>query len=290
VLATYPLGNPQSLSLSGSTIVVADNGIGLRTFDVTDPIAPVEKGTLSSYNINYAVVRGNNAYYMESGLFSVADVTDLDNPVLKGSCTVGYWGKLDVKDNWAYVTDYYNYSLIPIDVSVPETPLAMTPVGGISGWTYDMAITPERLYVASIEGIDIFNLADPGLPVKTTTFASYGYSAGLAYTAATLFSTYYYGNQIYSWDIATDPDNPTQLGTAQGGSGYYSGHMAIVGNYLYMVQSYEIVVFDVTSPAGIQYVASLAVQGATDIVTDGTVLYAVGLDVNTYEGWLKVII
>ncbi len=134
------LTSPQSVYVSGNyAYVVSSNSSSLEILDISNPAAPVHKGSITDGTggalLNYPsslYVSGNYAYVASanSNALEIVDVSNPVAPVHKGSITSGAGGALlnvtisvYVSGNYAYVASYGSNALEIIDISNPAAPV-----------------------------------------------------------------------------------------------------------------------------------------------------------------------
>jgi hypothetical protein len=289
VLNSIPLTYPQDLDLSGSLLVVAEGYYGLTVFDRSDPVYPSQISQWTGDSVYAVKADGHYAYCGGYNYFNVVDLSYPESPTLADSAD--FWdgyavGKLG---NWAYVASGYYGSILPIDVSDPNSIKPKNEVT-LNGYGYDLVLNSGALYAASFySGIEAFDRTNPGAPTNENTFGDY-YTIGLALSSDTLYSVSYYSKALTSYDISADPYYPPELDSDSGGPGSYGSSVVLVGDYAYVARSdFGIVTFDVSDPGHIQYLGQLALYGVDELATDGELIYAVGTD-DSYQSWLWVII
>ena len=293
ILATYSIYGSNSLSLSGNILTVADYDEGLKVYDRTDPINLKLDSAWTGDSVYSVVCDGNFAYCGGYDYFSSIDITNPKSPVWTGYFACSDANAVAKSGNYVYVTDDYDYLLYPVDVTDPHNIKVKTGVyyPGDYGYVWDMKLTPNYIYIAdNYTGILSMKLNSPSSPVYSTTFGDMN-TTGLAINGNTLFSTDSNAGKLWAYNIGSNPANPPLLSSNGQGSGTEGSGVVIVGNYAYLGRfDWGIVTFDISNPSSIKYMGGVAVQGIEALITDGTLIYAVAVNPDTYAGYLYVII
>ena len=107
-------------------------------------------------------VKDNYAYIATGtdGLI-IVDISDIGNPLIKGTLSTSSANLVAVKDGTAYIVDNSN-TLISVDVSDENNPAIFSTNQFSSSTITDLHINGNRLYVSTkSDGIHIFNIQDP---------------------------------------------------------------------------------------------------------------------------------
>ncbi len=101
------LGLAQDVKVDRQFAFIADGSNGLEIVDVHNPSAPVEAGRLSGLgNVVGVDVSDNTAVLVADNSLHVIDVTDLVNPRLLVSLSIGAVQDVVMEGNYAYVASY----------------------------------------------------------------------------------------------------------------------------------------------------------------------------------------
>jgi hypothetical protein len=200
----------------------------LRSIDVSDPFHPTKAGGAGVYDFPQGlVVRDSFLYVAQSGRFQIVNVARPREPVLVGSCagdgmalavrdslaytaagairitnvaradspfvvsTIGGHSAtgLAVRDTFLYIPYVYD-TLFSYSVADPAHPRLLSAVQtGV--WPWDITLGQRTAYLALSDGygVEVFDLADPGLPVRRGRCDAPGdirrlsYNNGLVYAA-----------------------------------------------------------------------------------------------------------
>jgi hypothetical protein len=150
--------------ISNDYAYLANDKGGLRIINISDPMNPYESGTCTVSDCKEAKVRGNYAYVANGELY-IFDITDPTSPEQIGfSSTTGATWSIDVKNDFAYLGDYYGRGLSVVDISDPINPFQVTFVETGEGNTFDVQVADTLIYLAENDSIQIFNISDPTNP------------------------------------------------------------------------------------------------------------------------------
>jgi hypothetical protein len=215
----------------GNYAYVADDSSGLRIIDISNPTAPILKGTYDTPNGASGVqVVGNYAYVADgsSGL-QIIDISNPTTPTLKGNCnTSGNAYRVQVVGNYAYVADGSS-GLQIIDISNPTTP-TLKGNCNTSGNAYRVQVVGNYAYVSNSSlGLQIIDISNPAAPTLKGTYSS-----------VNTFSVQVVGNYAYVTNSSlglqiidiSNPTTPILKGNYDTPGVAYD--VQIVGNYAYV--------------------------------------------------------
>lgn len=222
--AYEPPGAPWAIALNG-TLAVTVEGVALRTFDITDPFAPVARGVLdldaaplNGWGTDVALA-GSTAYVAggDAGLVEV-DLSDPTNPTVSGQLDLGGFAQvLSLRDGRAFVG--VGSTLHVISVVTPGNP---TPQGTLTlpDYIWDLTATDSLVLVADNNaGLRIVSVMDPANPVEMANRSFNGAVTGVAVQGSTAYVTEYpwwigyryAGGGLWAVSIA-NPANPYLVG------------------------------------------------------------------------------
>jgi hypothetical protein len=159
--------------ISNDYAYLANDKGGLRIIDISNPINPYEVGTCIVSDCKETKVQGNYAYVANGELY-IFDITDPASPEQVGfSSTTGATWSIDVKNDFAYLGDYYGQGLSIVDISDPTNPFQVIFVETGDGSTFDVQVVDTLIYLAENDGIRIFNISDPTNP-QSVGFGEWG--------------------------------------------------------------------------------------------------------------------
>jgi hypothetical protein len=184
-----------------------------QVFDISDAVNPVTvgPGIVGEY-ASVVAVRGSTVYFGANGL-TVVDMSDPLAPVTLGHITTTPGSASAIGAAGAYVylltADGVTFSLNVFDVSVPASPVYLAEIALPSSGTSAM-IAGQTLYVGTNgAGLRVFDVADPAQPVEIGVAAAgldvtaVEVSGTIAYMAAS-------GN-LRVFDVS-NPASPIEIG------------------------------------------------------------------------------
>ncbi|MBL8967873.1 MAG: hypothetical protein JNG85_12775, partial [Spirochaetaceae bacterium] len=223
VSAAIPFAN--KVALSGNYAFVTTSQGKLQVVDITNPLAPVLRGTGSSPSgsLNGLVVRGDYAYCAGSLGFLIFDVADPDLPVLPALLDAEGLSMIDVaiRGDRAYVTDgqyFQPNSLKIVDIGDPRNPAlvakALTGAAIITGVELSgkWAFVTDGMPGAGLWAVDI----DESSPTFLTDYGPADTeAAGNSYAGALVLA----GSWAFVLDdsvglVQLDISNPVAYGTS----------------------------------------------------------------------------
>lgn len=242
-------GIPYDVAVAGNYSYVADGFNGLVIVDVSNPAAPVLKGSYPYPIANYSrgvAVAGNYAYLaVDYNGLVIVNVSDPAKPVFKGYYdTSGIAAGVAVAGNYAYVADGNN-GLVILDVSDPAAPV-LKGYYDTPGTAVGIAVAGNYAYVADYNGLVIVDVSNPTAPVLKGSYDTSSMAAGVAVS----------GNYAYVADgfdglvilDVSDPAAPVLKGSCCRFG--YSNDIAVAGNYAYIADNtYGLIIADVSNPA-----------------------------------------
>ena len=234
---------------------------GLFGFDISDPSVPVlvsqspDGGHGRYYNLWVfgADDPGAGLIYTthrDIGLW-VIDTDDLDAPD-----NVYTWGRaglagMSVVENHLYIAKHSGDVQI-LDISERSSPVEVGTVSGMSvGWT--VVAGDGVLYGGdNVEGVVVFDLSDPHLPIAERSIDVGGGVQALAVSGDTLFAAAGSAG-VVSLDIS-DPLHPVWLDTWAAGASVQD--VAVDGDTLWAVTQASVIAIDVSDPSVLAPVSS----------------------------------
>ena len=290
--ATPPfIKNPYSIYVSGNFAYVADNYWGaLEIVDVSNPAAPVHKGSLSDgggvapylaspYSVK---VSGNYAYVVDNfyNALEIVDVTNPAAPVHKSSLTNGTGGaqlngpySVFISGSHAYVASYRSNALEVVDVSDPAAPVHSNSLvdgggGALIGVSRSVFIFHNYAYIASedIGSLEIVDVSNPAAPVHKGSLIDGG---GISPYLAQARSVYVVGHYAYVVGLGPASNNgsleiidisnavaPIHVGSLSLAFG--ANAVEVHGSYAYIAGNGKFAIVNVTNPAAPALTATLA--------------------------------
>jgi hypothetical protein len=151
------------LAIQGSTLYVADGEGGIRIFDITNPLSPVEQGWEPSILDPRSVAVKDHLAFVAGGSqgLGVINVRNPVEPILSGGFrTVGDANHITIAGNFLYAS---SDRLDILDISNPTRPAA---VGTYKRRGFPV-IAGDVLYLAAgTEGLAAVDISNPAAPVE----------------------------------------------------------------------------------------------------------------------------
>ncbi len=281
VLNTIPFEYaPFCVDLLDDLLVVGVSYSGLRVYDRSNPIFLGQLSDWYSSSVYDVILDGSHAYCGGSSYFSSVDLSDPSNPFTADYISFSSSIALDKTGDWIYVARSSYDQLIPVKVTFPED-LDLYPIIDLAwaGNPRSVEVYDHWLYVTCDDkGVVVMNLTYPGFPTIINVFGAKTANAMLA-SGDVLYVVDESTGALTSYDLTTDPADPTELDSTGVGPGGGGTALVIRDNYAYVArETYGLVVFNVTDPADLQLVGDLSLSGILDLATDGVFIYAVSTD------------
>jgi hypothetical protein len=169
---------PVDVFVEGALAYVADEEIGLRILDVTDPANPFEVGSASTPGAASSVlVSGSLALVTDARVFPdtnyglrIFDVSTPTSPLMIGNVdTVAEVRDVIINGSLAIIAAGSSGAIL-IDITIPSSPIIVG-TADTAGEAYSVAVSGNHLYVADggfnmPHGVRVFNITNPALPVQ----------------------------------------------------------------------------------------------------------------------------
>ena len=157
---------PQDLVLTDTICYVAAG----RRFYVVNVARPREPELVGSCviadGVYYGLAVQDSFAYVATSDFVVINIARPDSPVVIATLDYPAASGVAVRDTFAYIP-YVRDTLWVYSISDPAhpRPLSATPTGV---WPWDVALSESKAFVATSDGygVDVFDLSDPGRPVR----------------------------------------------------------------------------------------------------------------------------
>jgi hypothetical protein len=231
---TAGLVTPQNVYVQGNYAYLADTGVGLLVFDITNPISPVLKSTYTT-NAASGVSGSGNYVYFTNGNFNILDVSSSTKPLIKGRFSGGGTYNPSILGNNAYVAD--SVGLEAINISSFTSPVLKGTM--ITNPTKQLAVIVQGSYAFIDESgtspftiVDISNSANPTV-VQTITTTYGGSGPDSDYVTGNRAYICDGTNGLYIYDISVLPAAPVYKYTISGRCDHVSG----AGDLIYITDS-----------------------------------------------------
>ncbi|MDP3063839.1 MAG: hypothetical protein Q8O40_11620 [Chloroflexota bacterium] len=217
LLGTYDTpGDCEAVAVRDGHAYVADGGMGLRVYDVSDPSRLQETSSLAAgYAMDISLMDGY-AYLADlDGGLHVVDISAPDDPKEVGSFSVpGDSLGVAVRPPYAFVATGLTGVKV-LDVSDPAMPKE---VGGLDtpGEAWDVLLSGKYLYVADWgTGVVVMDVSDPRSPRQVGSIETEGKAEALHLDGSRLYVNGYRGQDandaITILDVG-DPPHPERIG------------------------------------------------------------------------------
>jgi len=153
------------------------SGLNLSVIDVSNPLAPVFKGSCRIRDFSYGIIADGSycyATYQKSGLV-IYDVTNIENPQELSNVQTGYSYGVDKADSFILVASG-THGISVIDVSDPSNPIKVN-VYDSQNWAEDVAVNGDIVLMARQNFIEIADISNLPEIKKLCSFKPYkGYA------------------------------------------------------------------------------------------------------------------
>jgi hypothetical protein len=274
VVTQVPTGvYPKGLAVMGDHLYVAVQDVGVVVFDIGDPTAPLELGTLpeaGTFDVNVAA----GLLYVNSFNFGVGiyDLVDPAAPSFVDRVQVGTQNETwdtAVRGHNAYVVGASGMWVL--DVSDPAK---ISVVGTNSWWATDITIAGDLAYL-SRTGVDILDLTDPEHPMPVTylsepSLPGLSWVRGVSVDGSKVFAAADdAGLMVGDLPQVATPPRTTVLGLPMAAE-----RIRPWNNYLLVAdQTAGLLVIDVTDPESPDLVGTLVSENARAVISDGDLAY-----------------
>jgi hypothetical protein len=210
-LSTINTSRARGIAINGNYVYVATRDSGLVVIDITLPANPTWLTNVNGLDIENVATTGTVVGISLWSSIWFYDVTNPENPIVKGSTptlTNGNEG-FSIAGNYAYVPDGDSLKIYNISDLMSPTFVSKIRTGG---YGYLSANDGDYCYVASEgTGIRAINISNPSVPVEAGFYDGVPQSRGVAVNGKYVYVTEKGdGLTIYSNDLVTSlEDNET---------------------------------------------------------------------------------
>jgi hypothetical protein len=262
------------IAVAGSYVYQADQWLGVRVVDVSDPNNPYEAGHSAAVPAFDVVVSNGYAYVASDGL-RVMSLANPTQPVEVGHTPVNdpndYYTRVWAAGQYAFAA-HGQESVRMIDVHTPASPVVVGPLTSLA-YIRDLAVAGQLAYVAGgSAGVLAINFADVHHPQESAIYAPPAWGTRVVVNGTTAYLATHSGLHVV--DVST-PALPNLLGNPAGPAAY---EVAVRAFVLTRLVSNRVSTIDVSNPAVMQVqgnysttadIAGIAVSGTYAYVTDG---------------------
>jgi len=233
----------REIVIQGNYAYMGQDSIGMRTFDISNPAAPIHKNIVYGQHRGI-VVDGNDLY--ASDYYTGLKTYTLGNPAAPAAnsslpaASLG-WDVAKQGSHLFIARDYYGLQVV--DVGNPSVPFAVKTLDLPSnGTAFAIAIKDDHAYIADDSpGMQVVDISTPTNPVWTASCNTPGSAFDIHISGNYAYVADYESYQMLVIDIS-DPTAPRQVGSYNTGTYTYtaqcSGNMVYVGagNGLHVVK------------------------------------------------------
>ncbi len=233
------------VDILGSYAYFANEGDGIRIFEISNPEDPLEIGSFDTpREVMNLKVRDTLAYLAEDNGFRIVNIANPGAPF-----EVGYLSLFDdanslfLLDNYAYVA-CDNDGLRIIDISVPSTPVIIGSYD--TGDATDLFVEDTLAYIADgSSGLRILSVANPGA-IYQIGLIDPGRAFAVKVERTYAYVADYAGDRLVVIDVS-NPAEPVLLGSCS--TPLNPTDLSISGDYIYVAnRNYGMRVIDITDP------------------------------------------
>jgi len=161
------IGDPQASALKDTFLFTAGR-YRFQVVNVARPRQPVLVGSCVTQDGVYFGLEVQDSFaYLMSGRLQIINIARPGTPAIVSSTSLGGASGIAVRDTFAYIPNGWD-SVRVYSVADPVAPrlLSSAPCGV---WPWDAAIGESTLFVATSDGwgVDVYNISNPGQPVRT---------------------------------------------------------------------------------------------------------------------------
>ena len=222
----------QSVAVVNGHLYVLDNEQGVFASPLTSPAVPSFSRVFTGWgSYDYAFVNGNRLYatgrtFLSGTALKIFDLTTPMAPQMLGETTLDGYDYFRLKVQAPYV---YGFG-VAMAVSDVSDPAQITPRGRADApVAYDGLLLGSHAWGLGLDGIDVWNIADPDLPAAAghSTIDSFATQASTVLGADALLAT---STDRFVRLDANLPATPTQRGEAQLPAGTAAYDVAVRGD------------------------------------------------------------
>jgi hypothetical protein len=267
-------GYTYNVAVQGQYAYVAQEGLGLKVLDVSDPSNPHEVGTVDSTRdvIAQAVaVRDSFAFigWMLHPWLRVVDVSDPQNPRKVAACDLfNPADDMVWRDSFLYVAEYYRLQVV--NVARPRQPVLVGSCSTSDLTGAGLCLRGNTAYVAGpFDGIHVVDVTDPQNPSPVTVLG--GVNTWGCFVRDSLLFASEFDDSLHIFNVA-NLFNVHQLGAV-----YVSGagsDVKVLGNYAF-VGAKGLGLVDVSDPRNPSLIAYYTTpDNVMRVVCDSPYVYA----------------
>lgn len=162
--------------------------------------------------------------------------------------------------------------LVVVDVSNAANPVILNQSHTLPAVINDVDMVADFLYVTTRQTLEIFDISTPENPVHVNSLPSPNSDSGFGNMAFSYMQNYVFiasyaeTPEFYALDIINR--NEPVITAAYEGVSRHPSRLSVYGRYLYVANSYDIEIFDITTPYNPQKISTIPTgSSAMDVIT-----------------------
>lgn len=276
LLSALPLSYKGELRISGNTLVIAGGRRGIALVDVTNPLAPVPRGTLQTVDASGIAVNDTLLYVADGrGGLELISIADPEHPRRQHITSLeDKTFDVELFDGYAAVT-HQDAGIATIDVS---NPLDWQRLMGESAPASVFRLSRQGNRLLTVDGgyyrgMHIYDMSNPSMPVEVEEYPA-GHVQDAVFADSALVTANPTGVVL---DRRVPPVAAPTIGSAQLGNGSTPQAIQGWGDKLFVAGVGGVEVFDATDPRDAQSIARfLYGVSCTGLVLDNDLAFVTG--------------
>ncbi|MCK4719228.1 hypothetical protein KAU08_01140, partial [bacterium] len=262
------------VAFDGDLLVTAELLSGVRAYDRTDPMNPVELGFWSG-NSGYREIdlQGNFAFVGSSTDLTIVDFSDVGSPLSTYIDEDIDPVTLLVNGDWLYVSESNPDKLHVLGIADPYNPTYNGYFEQMVGAKGEMVTEGSYLYFAQhFDGIRVYDITDPGDPIWQNDFSSSASTRGVCIGNGLIHPINFVG-WTRTYDLSLDPVYPTFVYNNNTQLGNFAESLVYDDYVIILTQDFGLFVYDVSVPDDQELVGHLEMANCHGIANDGGIIY-----------------
>ena len=228
------------LVIINNTGYIGDKERGLLIFDFSNPIKPIELGSIELEGLKRKIIINDDiAYILHTKQFSIINVSNSAEPKMIGNYSFPRTpDAIAISGSRAFIADRWA-GLFILDISNLSEPYEIGSIDTL-GYARDVAVVGNYAYVADgYEGLRIYNVSDPqNITEVDSQFTTVN-------RIITVVDEYIYTCDNYFAILnVTDPKNPTKVGSST--TAYCGIDMEIIDDLAFITHIDSIQLIDIS--------------------------------------------
>jgi subtilisin family serine protease len=262
------------VAIDGDLLVTAELLSGVRAYDRTDPMNPVEAGFWSG-NSGYREIdlQGNFAFVGSSTDLTIVDFSDVGSPLSTYIDEDIDPVTLLVNDDWLYVSESNPDKLHVLGIADPYNPTYNGYFEQMVGAKGEIVTEGSYLYFAQhFDGIRVYDITDPGDPTWLNDFSSSASTRGVCIGNGLIHPINFVG-WTRTYDLSLDPVYPPFVYNNNVQLGNFAESLVYDDYVIILTEDNGLFVYDVSIPDDQELVGHLEMANCHGIANDGGIIY-----------------